>query len=69
MNVGAAYVQTVGVGEVFLDSVLGDLVSGLAELVCLLDYLVVDIGEVLNIENFVSIFCLIDLTNSSNSNT
>ena|GEM_PF-6953494 len=54
MNVGTAYVQTVGVCEVFSDSILGNLVSGLAELVCLLDYLVVDIGEVLNIENLVS---------------
>lgn len=50
MNVGTAYVQTVGVCEVFSDSILGNLVSGLAELVRLLDYLVVDIGEVLNIE-------------------
>ena len=54
MDVGAAYIQPVGVGEVFPDGVFRDLVSSLAELVCLLDYLIVNVGEVLYIENLVS---------------
>ena len=54
VNVRAADVEPVSVGEVFPDSVLGNLVSSLAELVRLLDYLVVNVGEVLNVEHLVS---------------
>ena len=52
--VGAADVQPVGVDEVLLYRVLGYFVRGLAEFVCLLDDLVVNVGEVLYIEHLVS---------------